>query len=172
MENLIYRQAKIGDFQEITKIYNYHILNGFGTFEETPITNNEMKKRFNKSKKLNLPFLICEKRKKIIGFCYLSIYRNRSAYKHTFENSIYIKKKYDSRGIGHNLLEFLMKESKKNNHIKNIIAVIGDKNNIGSIKIHKKVGFKYIGILKKVGFKKNKWIDVILMLKKINAESK
>jgi len=172
MENLVYRQAKIGDFQEITKIYNHHILNGFGTFEETPISIVEMKKRFKKSKKFNLPFLICEEGKRIIGFSYLSIYRNRSAYKHTFENSIYVNNKYKNRGIGKRLLEYLMKESKKNNHIKNIIAVIGDKSNIGSIKIHKKVGFKYVGTLKNVGFKKNKWVDVILMQKKINAKNK
>jgi len=70
---------------------------------------------------------------------------------------------YINKGIGSKLLKKLISESKKNKNIKNIIAVIGDSGNKISINIHKKNGFKKIGILKKIGYKKRKWIDSVYM---------
>ena len=172
MSNNILRKAKLKDFEQITKIYNYHILNGFGTFEEKKVTNYEMKKRYNKCIKLNLPFVVYEADKIILGFSYLSTFRDRSAYRFTYENSIYVKKNSEKKGIGLKLLSYLIKESKKNPGIKNIISVIGDKKNIASIKIHKKVGFYLIGIFKNIGYKKSRWLDVVLMQKKINEKNK
>ena len=64
-------------------------------------------------------------------------------------------------------MEELLKKCKKSIKIKNLIAVIGGTNNTISIKFHKKHGFKYIGTLKKIGYKKNKWIDSIYMQKKL-----
>ena len=172
MKNIILRKARLEDFKQITKIYNYHIINGFGTFEEKSVTINEMRKRYNKCIKLNLPFVVYEINEIIIGFSYLSTFRDRSAYRFTYENSIYVKKNSEKKGIGFKLLSFLIKESKKNPGIKNIISVIGDKKNIASIQIHKKVGFSLVGIFKKVGYKKDKWLDVVLMQKRINEKSK
>ena len=131
-----------------------------------------MRKRYNKCIKLNLPFVVYEINEIIIGFSYLSTFRDRSAYRFTYENSIYVKKNSEKKGIGFKLLSFLIKESKKNPGIKNIISVIGDKKNIASIQIHKKVGFSLVGIFKKVGYKKDKWLDVVLMQKRIHEKSK
>ena len=72
---------------------------------------------------------------------------------------------YLKQGIGFRLLKQLIISSKKNKDIKKIVAVIGSIDSIGSIKIHKKLGFKNCGKLKKIGFKKNKWIDCIIMQK-------
>ena len=101
----------------------------------------------------------------IIGFAFLQPFRSKSGYRFTFENSIYVHPKFINQGIGNILLKNLIKSSKKNNLIKSIIAVIGDSKNYNSIKIHYKNGFKKIGILKSVGFKKNKWIDSVYMQK-------
>ena len=77
-----------------------------------------------------------------------------------------------NQGIGSQLLKFLIYKSKKIKKIKNIIAVIGSSSNVASIKLHKKNGFKYIGSLKKVGYKKGKWLDSVYMQKEINAKGK
>ena len=80
---------------------------------------------------------------------------------------MYLYKKYIKSGYGTIILQELIKLCKKNKNIKNLIAVIGGSDNVGSIRIHKKNGFKYIGTIKKAGFKKNKWIDSVYMQKRL-----
>jgi phosphinothricin acetyltransferase len=163
MQSLVFRNCEISDLKGIVKIYNFHIENNLGNFEEKVSTLKEFKKKYLNIIKLNLPFIICEKKSSLLGFAYLTPFRDRSGYRYTFENSIYIDSNYIGMGIGSRLLKKLIIFSKKNKKIKNIIAVIGDKDNINSIKIHKKNGFKICGSLKRVGFKKNRWLDSVYM---------
>ena len=81
------------------------------------------------------------------------------------KNTIYIHEKHTRRGIGNKLLKELLYVSKSNKNIKLIIAVIGSIDSKGSLKLHKKLGFKKTGVLKKIGFKNNKWIDSIFLQK-------
>ena len=155
------------DIKFVLDIYNYYIENSLSNFEESKISLIEFKKMISLILSKNLPFIIYEMDKKIIGFAFLNEYRSKSGYKFSFENSIYVHHDHMNKGIGNILLKNLIKYAKKNKMIKNIIAVIGDSNNHSSIKIHQKNGFKKIGILKKIGFKKNKWIDTVYMQKKI-----
>ena len=98
---------------------------------------------------------------------YVSKFREKSGYKFTYEHSIYVDPQHLDRGFGSTILKELIKLCKKNSKIKNLIAVIGGSSNNSSIKIHKKNGFKYIGTLKKVGHKKNKWLDSVYMQKRL-----
>ena len=75
--------------------------------------------------------------------------------------------KHTKQGIGYKLLKELLKVSKNNKKIKLIIAVIGSIDSKGSVKLHEKLGFKKTGVLKKIGFKNNKWIDCIFLQKKL-----
>lgn len=163
--NIYFRDANIDDISDILKIYNFYINNHLSNFEEKPLTKNNFLKMFKNILKEKLPFIICENSKKLIGFAYLSKFRNKSGYKHTFEDTIYIEKDFIGMGIGFNLLEKLINLSLKNPKIKTIISVIGEVNSQGSISIHKKNGFNIVGTLKSVGFKKNQWLDVIYMQK-------
>ena len=104
---------------------------------------------------------------KLSRIAFVNKFREKSGYRFTFEHSIYIKPNQTNLGHGTKILRELIKICKKNKKIKNLIAVIGGSNNIASIKIHEKNGFKYAGTLKKIGFKKNKWIDSIYMQKKL-----
>ena len=159
------------DILQIMEIYNFHVENGLANFEENSLSHEEFIKLFNHINNSNLPFLVAKKDNKIIGFIYLNKFRAKSGYKHTFENSIYIDSKYQGMGIGNDLLSELLEASKKNPNIKNIIAVIGSFDSEASIRIHKKNGFQTIGILKKVGFKKDKWIDAIYMQKVLDEKN-
>ena len=107
-----------------------------------------------------------QKRKEgILGLAFLRQFRSKSGYRFTFENSIYVHPDFQNKGIGNLILKKLISLSKKNKKIKSIVAVIGDKKNISSVKLHKRNGFKMVGIIKKAGYKKNKWIDSIYMQK-------
>ena len=168
---LIYRNFESADKEKVLKIYNFHIINGLANFEENPIDFNEFEIIYNKILSLRLPFIVCEKNKNIIGFAYLNTFRNKSGYRFSFENTIYIDEKHTGLGIGSELLKRLIFNASEKDHIKTIVAVIGGNNPEPSIKIHKKNGFSMIGTLKKIGFKKNTWLDVIYMQKVLNEKN-
>tara|TARA_B100001175_G_scaffold158117_1_gene133923 strand:- start:253 stop:753 length:501 start_codon:yes stop_codon:yes gene_type:complete len=149
------------------RIYNYYITNSYSNFEEKKISFKEFYKNYKNIIKKKLPYLVALYDEKVVGIAYLNKFREKSGYRFAFENTIYIHKDHINRGIGSKLLKKLINVSKKNKNIKLIIAVIGSIDSKGSIKIHQNIGFKKIGILKKVGFKKNKWIDSIFLQKNI-----
>lgn len=172
MNNLLtFRTLEIGDVRHVLEIYNFHINNGLTNFDEEPVKYNFFLNLTRNILKSNLPFIVCEKKGSILGFTYLSKFRNKSGYKYTFEDSIYIHNDFIGKGIGYSLLKHLIKVSLRNSKIRNIIAVIGGKNPEASIRIHQKNGFYMIGTLKKVGFKKNQWIDSVYMQKIINEKN-
>ena len=172
MNNIIkYRPYKVADLTSILEIYNYHINNGLANFEENSMTYKELSTLTDEILSLKLPFIVCEYNSQILGFAYLYKFRNKSGYKFSFENSIYIDKSHTNKGVGTNLLKQLLESAKNNNNIKTIVAVIGNDNSEASIKIHKKNGFDMIGVLKKIGFKNNIWLDAIFMQKILNEKN-
>lgn len=165
MKHLIqFRALEEKDIVDVLAIYNYHIINGLSNFEEEPHTYENFKKTLDEIKRQELPCIVCSKEDELIGFSYLTKFRNKSGYRFSFENSVYVHHDYVGMGIGNKILIELVRLSEKNRNIKTIIAVIGNDSK-ASIKIHKKNGFNMIGIIKKVGFKKNKWLDAIYMQK-------
>jgi len=171
INSLKFRPFNNKDISDILKIYNFHISNGMGSFEEKEVPYETFKDLCKNILKLNLPFIVCEKNKKVIAFTYLNKFRNKSGYRYAFENSIYVDINFTGMGIGSELLKKLIEVSKRNTNIKSIIAVIGSNNSKASIKIHKKNRFKMIGTLKQVGFKKNQWLDSIYMQKIFNEKN-
>ena len=153
--------------EQAHKIYNYYIENSYSNFEENKISYNQFYKTYKNIYLNKLPYLVALDKDKVIGIAYLSNFREKSGYRFSFENTIYIHDKYIKKGVGHKLLSKLISSSKKNKKIKKIVAVIGSIDSKGSISIHKKNGFKEVGTLKKIGFKNKKWIDAILMQKDI-----
>ena len=171
INSLVFRSIQSRDVNKVLEIYNFHILNGLSNFEEAPITFENFSIICNNILKCNLPFIVCEKDKTIIGFAYLNTFRSKSGYRFSYENSIYIANDFTGLGIGNKLLKKLIIEASKHDHISNIVAVIGGNESIASIKIHKKNGFKMVGTLKKIGYKKDKWLDVIYMQKILDEKN-
>ena len=171
LRNLYFRTIKTKDSKRVLEIYNYYINNDLSNFEEKPLSYNNFINLKKKILNLNLPFIVCEKNKYLVGFAFLNNFRNKSGYKYSFENSIYVDHKYLGQNIGYNLLKKLVNNASKKSNIKTIIAVIEEKNSKASIIIHEKNGFKRIGTLKKVGFKKKQWLNIILMQKIFNEKN-
>ena len=155
------------EINEALRIYNYFIINSFSNFEEKTMTPYSFKKLYKKVRLNKLPFIIARDKNEVIGLAFVNKFREKSGYRYTYEHSIYVDPKYINKGYGSKILKKLIIMCKKNKNIKNLIAVIGSSDNISSIRVHKNNGFKLIGILKKVGFKKNQWIDSVYMQKKL-----
>ena len=149
------------------KIYNYYIVNSYSNFEEKKLTFNQFHSNYKSIAKNKLPYLIALCEKKVVGLAYLNRFREKSGYRFAFENTIYVHDKHIRQGIGYKLLKELLNVSKNNKNIKLIIAVIGSIDSKGSLKLHEKLGFKKTGVLKKIGFKNNKWIDSIFLQKNL-----
>ena len=156
------RKAKLTDLKEITKIYNEAILKTVATFD-TEIKSLQEQKIWFESHGLKNPIIVAEQNGIIIGWASLSQWSDRCAYSDTAEISLYVKEKYQGRGIGKKLMESIIIEGKKVG-LHAIIARITEGNKL-SIHLHDKFGFEHIGVMKEVGKKFGKRLDVYLMEK-------
>jgi L-amino acid N-acyltransferase YncA len=156
------RDATTGDLPAIQAIYSHHVLHGLASFEEIPPGLDEMRLRFDAVLAAGKPYIVAEVDGVVAGYGYASAYRARSAYRFTLENSIYIDERYRGRGVGTALLDALIGRC-RHGPWRQMLAVIGDSANAASIGVHRKAGFREVGVLRKVGFKHGRWVDSVLM---------
>jgi L-amino acid N-acyltransferase YncA len=159
---IIIRKATSDDLAAITEIYNQAILRTTATFDTEPKSLEEQKVWFE-SHGPKYPVLVAEEDGKVTGWASLSKWSDRCAYSDTAEISLYIDEKKRGKGIGRKLLEAIIREGEKTG-IHSIIARIAEGNET-SIHLHQSVGFEQIGIMKEVGRKFGRLLDVYLMQK-------
>ena len=151
------------DTDAVTAIYRHHVLTGTATFEEQPPNTEEMFCRLSGLTKTGFPVLVaCTSDDEVTGFAYAGPYKARSAYRFTVEDSIYVGPDHKRKGIGRALLMQLISECRQR-EFKQILAVIGDSNNQGSIGLHRACGFVHVGTANNLGFKFSRWLDVVFM---------
>ncbi|MDD3446670.1 MAG: GNAT family N-acetyltransferase [Zavarzinia sp.] len=157
------RPARAADLPAIRAIYGHHVENGFASFEEVAPTLDEMRRRFDALQAGGFPYLVAvDDDGAVAGYAYLGSYRPRSAYRFTVEDSVYVDPVRTGRGAGRVLLAGLIAAARERGY-REIIAVIGDSANTGSIGLHQALGFAPVGVLRNVGFKKGRWLDSVLM---------
>lgn len=164
MTDIIIRPSVETDIDAIHQIYEHEVLTGTATFDEIPPSKDNLLEKRAEIIAQGFPHLIAEVEGEVVAYSYVMLYRQRSAYSKTVENAIYVSPDKRISGVGTALLTANITECEKLD-IKNIIAVIGDSENMGSIKLHKKLGFRKVGTLRNVGNKFGLWIDVVLMQK-------
>ena len=160
------RPATAEDIPAITGIYRHHVLHGLATFEIDPPAAAEMARRYAAIRELGLPYLVAESGGNIAGYAYASVYRARPAYRYTVEDSVYVHKDRAGLGVGSALMPALIAGCAEGGR-RQIIAVIGDSENFGSIRLHEKFGFKHAGLLVATGFKFGRWVDSVLMQREV-----
>jgi phosphinothricin acetyltransferase len=161
------RSATNDDCAEICDIYNFYIESSVITFDEKPMEPSSWQDKLQQLQDLNLPFIVAKSESgQLLGFAYLAPWRQKSAYRRTVENTIYLKPNAIGQGLGPRLLSELLRLG-KDAGIKEVVAVISDSEAETSIKMHKKFGFKKVGELPRVGFKFNRWLGVILLQKSL-----
>jgi L-amino acid N-acyltransferase YncA len=141
------RPATPDDIEAIQAIYAHHVLKGLASFEEEPVA---------------------EFGGIVAGYAYCSLYRSRSAYRYSLEDSVYVRPDAQGRGIGKTLLGELIRRAEALGY-RQMIAVIGDSANVASIGLHESEGFVRAGTLRSVGFKFGRWVDSVIMQRPLGS---
>ncbi len=165
---MIVRAATDADLAAITGIYGHHVLNGLGTFEETPPSVADMAARKAAVDAHGLPYVVAEEGGRVVGYAYAALFRPRPAYRYTVEDSVYVAPDLAGRGIGKALMSRLIAAC-EGMGLRQMLAVIGDSANAGSIGLHRAMGFEQTGVTRGLGFKFGRWVDVVWMQRRLNG---
>jgi L-amino acid N-acyltransferase YncA len=161
------RAAELKDCFAICEIYNFYIQNSVVTFDEQKMEVSQWEEKLTYLNKQNFPFIVAETDNgEMLGFAYVAPWRQKSAYRTTVEDSIYLRAAATGKRVGTKLLEELLSLSKQAG-IKEVVAVISDSGAESSVRLHEQFGFKKQGHLAKVGFKFDRWLGTILMQKSL-----
>ena len=160
--SLLIRPSTIDDLPAITAIYAQAVLHGTGTFELDPPDLPEMARRRDDVLSKGLPWLLAQTQGQVLGYAYANHFRPRRAYRFCLEDSIYLHPDARGHGVGRVLLAELMGRCEAAG-ARQMLAVIGDAANAGSIGVHAALGFEHAGVLKASGWKFDRWLDVVLM---------
>ena len=162
MHTLDIRHATPADLPAITGIYEHAVRYGTATFELIPPDLAEMTRRFDALMAGGFPYFTAVLEGRVVGYAYAGAYRPRPAYRFTVENSVYLQPAIHRRGVGLQLLQRLIAECEARGY-RQMIAVIGNSANAGSVGVHARCGFQMIGTHPDVGFKFGRWLDTVMM---------
>ncbi len=162
------RPSTPADLPAITAIYGEATCHGTGTFELEPPDEAEMARRRDDVLAKGLPWLVAEVDGQVLGYAYANHFRPRLAYRFCVEDSIYLHPQARGRGLGTLLLGELMARCEAAG-ARQMLAVIGDSDNAGSIGVHRRHGFELVGVMKSVGWKFDRWLDVVIMQRALGS---
>lgn len=168
MSALTIRPAGPADMAALAEIYGHHVRHGFGTFEEVPPGAAELNSRREAIVARGLPYLLAEDQGRILGFAYAGPFRLRAAYRYTVEDSVYVAPDAQGMGVGRAVLSAVIKACEALG-IRQVVAVIGDSGNAGSIGLHRALGFTHQGVGQGFGYKHGRWVDIVWMQKSLNG---
>jgi L-amino acid N-acyltransferase YncA len=168
MISFLIRSATLADIPAIAAIYAHAVEYGTASFEIEPPDEQEMADRFRALAGGGFPCLVAEHDGAVRGYAYAGPYRARIAYRYTVENSVYVAPDCQRLGIGRALMEELLSQAGSLG-FRQMIAVIGDSEQIASIALHRAAGFQMIGTFAAVGFKFGRWLDTVLMQRQLGA---
>lgn len=160
--DVLIRRTEIDDLDSIAEIYAHHVRTGVATFELDAPDAAELRRRFDAVTAVGLPFLSAMLDGEVAGYAYCTPWKNRPAYRHTVEDSVYLAPHAVGRGVGGRLLDKLLDDCSRAG-IREIIAVIVDADGEASLALHRGRGFIEAGRLRAVGFKHDRWLDTVLL---------
>lgn len=166
--DLLIRPSSPADLPAITAIYGWNVLNGTGTFELDAPDEAEMARRREDVLGKGLPWLVVERANVVLGYGYANHFRPRKAYRFCLEDSLYLSAEAKGQGLGRLLLAELMARCEALG-ARQMLAVIGDSGNLGSVGVHRTLGFEHVGVLKSAGWKFDRWLDVVIMQKALGT---
>ena len=155
------RPAVFSDIDTILEIINHEILHSTSIYDYEPRDFETQKLWFEEKQTQNLPVIVAETENGAIGFATYGSFRQKEAYKFTIEHSVYVAEEFIGKGVGKLLLAELIQLAKNQGYHTMIGAI--DADNSGSITFHEKFGFKAAGTIREVGYKFDKWLDLVFM---------
>ncbi len=166
-DDVIIRPAQDADVPALHAIYAHHVQTTVATFEEVPPAVEEIARRLRMVQSAGLPYLVAQLEGRVAGFAYASPFRARSAYRFLVEDSIYVEPGIEGRGVGRAVLTALIDRCTMLGYrqMMAVTGVTGDHNR--STMLHEKLGFERVARLRSVGFKHNRWVDIVMLQRKL-----
>ena len=158
---MFYRKIEEQDIPQITELYNWYILNGVESFETEPLTVERMRRRMEDISRRFPYYVAVDEEGRVAGYCYAHLWKERAAYSHTFETTIYLRPEAKRRGAGTALMRLLISDCRRLGCRALIACITGC--NEASIAFHRKLGFRQVSRFRSVGYKHGRWLDVVDM---------
>jgi phosphinothricin acetyltransferase len=155
------REATPRDLDRIFAIYDREVLGGTATFETEPRTPAQRVEWFDAHDRARYPVIVAEEGGEVVGWARLYPWSPRPAYARTAENAVYVDAAHRGRGLGALLLAGLIERARATG-IKVIVARVVE-GNPASVRLHEAVGYTTIGVMRRVGEKLGRVLDVRLM---------
>lgn len=166
------RPSQDADLNALTEIYAWNVKHGTGTFEIDSPDADEMARRRADVLGKGLPWLVVEhdlgEGREVLGYAYANHFRARPAWRYALEDSIYLSPRAQRLGLGRMLLAELVARCTALG-ARQMLAVIGDSDNLGSVGVHRACGFETLGVMRSVGWKFDRWLDVVMMQRALGA---
>jgi L-amino acid N-acyltransferase YncA len=159
---MIVRDARDADYEAMRAIYARHVQDGLGSFEQAAPEAADFAFRMTLIGDHGLPRLVAEAGGAVVGYAYASAFRPRIGYRYTVEDSVYVAPDQLGKGIGRALLAEIVERCTQMK-LRQMMAFIGDSGNAPSVALHRALGFETAGILRSIGFKHGRWVDVVVM---------
>ena len=157
------RPAALGDLPSIREIYNHYVLNSSITFDEVAWTFPRLRKKFDQVTQRGFPLIVAvSPGGHLLGFAYVYPWKEKAAYRFSVENHIYLGPASTGKGLGRAMMIDLIARARASG-VREVIAVIADKNADASIRMHERLGFKDVGHMGRVGFKFDRWLGTVTM---------
>jgi len=157
------RAAQVSDAEAIAGIYNYEVETSTATFDLVPRSIEAQREWITARSGAFSALVADDSAAGVIGFAALSTYRDRAGYRTTVENSVYVHRDHQRRGVGRLLLSALL-DVARDSGFHTVIARI-DSQSSGSLALHKSLGFVVVGVERQIGRKFGRWLDSVIMQK-------
>lgn len=157
------RAAEPRDLPDVREIHTHYVRNSSVTFDPAAFTFARWKQRYDEVRRRGLPFLVAENPSgQILGYALVDPWNPRDRSNHVVEDSIYLGAASGGKGLGRALMEALLAECRAAG-VREVIAVIADRQAEASIRLHERLGFEEVGRMSKVGYKYDRWLGTVTM---------
>lgn len=160
MEQTAIRPATQTDALAIADIYNHYIRSSTATFDTVEKTESE-RREWLAQRGPSHPVLVAEKADRVIGWGALSPWSARPAWGRTCEVAVYLAPEACGEGLGKRMLDMLIERAREANHHALVSQIVGE--NAASLAMTERAGFERVGVLREVGWKFDRWLDVVVM---------
>jgi L-amino acid N-acyltransferase YncA len=160
------REVRETDASRLAEIYGYYVTYTTSTFETVSPSAREWRSRIEARSQAALPFVVLERDNLVLGYAYASQWRPRPAYRHTVESTVYLEPDSTGSGRGRRLMDALVGLTQAAG-AREMIAVVAEPGDPASVALHRKLGFRDVGVLRNVGTKMDRWIDTRIMQKSV-----
>jgi L-amino acid N-acyltransferase len=161
------RPATADDLPGLTAIYNSVIATSTAIFNDTPVSVEDRGAWLEARQMQRFPVLVAVKGGDVLGYASFGDFRSWPGYRYTVEHSVHVHEDHRGRGIGRDLVEALFPIARELG--KHVMVAGIDANNEPSLRFHERMGFVRTGLLKEVGFKFGRWLDLALMQRWLDA---